>query len=366
MTDIPSQIQHNLLDHTIDLHRVEAGLRRKIQQMLDQLARDLAAEIMASGIDTPRAAWQEARLKDLMKAAERDISAVYGKIDAATSEKLAELAQITADGAIQAVNDALGVELLQPVRWSPEYLVRLADRTLIEGAPSAEWWGRQAAGFRDDFLDQMRQGLLRGESITDLRDRIVPKRDLRLRENAGEASAIRKARRGAEALVRTSAISVANQAHMDAYQANADILAGVTWLATLDMRSCPRCAALDGKEWTMTEAHPSPALHWNCRCMLLPRTKTWEELAKDAHGNSKVARALDQMPPGTRASMGGQVDGNLTYEGWFDSLSQDRQMEILGPGKYELWKKGNLGFTDMLDQRGNVLTLDELRKKVGG
>lgn len=363
--DINKKIHGNLLDHAVDLHRVEAGLRAKIQKMLDQLASELAAEIADSGLDTPRAAWQRSRLQALMKAVDAKIAEAYGAIDDATKADLADLAQVTADGAIAAINDALGVDMLKPVRWTNEYLMRLADETMIEGAPSAEWWGRQATGFREDFLDQMRQGLLRGESITDLRDRIVPKKDLRLKVNAPEASVIRKARRGAEAMVRTSAISVAGQAHLDAYKANADILAGVTWMATLDARSCPRCGALDGQEWTLDEAHPVPALHWNCRCFLAPRTKSWEQLAKDAGGDTKIARLLDEMPAGTRASMGGQVD-SMTYEEWFAGLNATRQEEILGPGKYALWKKGGLGFSDMISQTGNTLTLDQLRKKVGG
>lgn len=235
---IPDEIQRAILDHTIDLHRVEAGLRIKIQRMLNQLASELAADIVDSGLDTPRTGWRRARLQALMRAVEDKISGTYSDIRDVAATDLAGLAQITADGVIQAVNEAIGADLLMPVRWTPEYLARLAGETLIEGAPSAEWWGRQAAGFRDDFLDQMRQGLLRGESITELRDRIVPKKDLRLKANAPEASAIRKARRGAEALVRTSALSVTSQAHLDAYEANADILAGVTWMATLDSRSC--------------------------------------------------------------------------------------------------------------------------------
>lgn len=366
-TPLADKIHRNILDHTIDLHRFEAGVRQKIQKMLDALASELAADIVDSGLDTPRSDWQRSRLQALMREVERKIAETYGQIDSFTAEDLAGMAEVTANGVVLAVNGAMGGDFLRTVHWTPEYLSKLVGDTMIEGAPSAEWWGRAAASFRDDFLDQMRQGLLRGESITELRDRIVPKQDLRLKVNAPNASIIRKARRNAEALVRTSAISVANQAHMDAYRANADILGGVTWAATLDARSCARCGAMDGQSWSLEDtSHPVPALHWSCRCVLLPDTKSWEQLARQAKGDTRLAKLMDEMPPSTRASMDGQVSADLTYEKWFADQSETRQKEILGEGKFQLWKSGNLTFSDMLDQRGNVLTLDELRKKVSG
>lgn len=101
----------------------------------------------------------------------------------------------------------------------------------------------------------------------------------------------------------------------------------------------------------------------NCRCSILSVTKSWETLAKEAHGNSRLAKELDKMPPGNRASMGGPVSGNLRYEDWFNGQSEARQLEILGPGRLSLYKKGGLSFTDMIGQNGNPLTLKQLRKR---
>jgi SPP1 gp7 family putative phage head morphogenesis protein len=43
----------------------------------------------------------------------------------------------------------------------------------------------------------------------------------------------------------------------------------VTWLATLDKKTNPEDAALDGKRWRIDEEHPKPPLHPNCRCVLI-------------------------------------------------------------------------------------------------
>ena len=103
----------------------------------------------------------------------------------------------------------------------------------------------------------------------------------------------------------------------------------------------------------------------NCRCSILSVTKSWEALAKEAHGNSRLAKELDKMTPGNRASMGGPVSGNLRYEDWFNGQSEARQLEILGPGRMALYKKGGLSFTDMIGQNGNPLTLKQLEAMVG-
>ena len=117
---------------------------------------------------------------------------------------------------------------------------------------------------------------------------------------------------------------------------------------------------MDGKQWAWGEAHQVPSLHWGCRCMILPITKSWETLAREAHGNSTLAKKLDQMPGSTRASMDGQVAAGTTYEDWLGARSPEMRQEILGPARYRLLQSGKLSLRDLTDQRGNELTLKQL------
>jgi SPP1 gp7 family putative phage head morphogenesis protein len=216
----------------------------------------------------------------------------------------------------------------------------------------------------------MRQGILRGETLDQLRDRILPKIDMR-KVAPGARPMIVTARRNAEALVRTSTMTVANDAHFAAYDANADIMEGFEWSATLDKRTCAVCAAMDGLRWDLhdqpighSRPFPGMPLHWNDRCSPLPITRSWEQLAQEAGGNTKLARDLDKIPRGERASMDGPVSGDTTYEGWFADQDPSRQLEILGPGRFALYQKGNLGIADMVSGQGAPLTLKELAAKV--
>lgn len=43
----------------------------------------------------------------------------------------------------------------------------------------------------------------------------------------------------------------------------------VMWSATLDNKTAPEDASLDGKVWGINEDHPIPPLHPNCRCVLI-------------------------------------------------------------------------------------------------
>jgi hypothetical protein len=126
------------------------------------------------------------------------------------------------------------------------------------------------------------------------------------------------------------------------------------------LHNCPSCGALDSKVWKVGETHPMPSLHWSCRCMILPKTKSWEELAREAGGNTDLAKKLDQMDPGTRASMDGQVAAGTTYEDWLKGKSEPEQRAILGDKRFDIMQKGKLSLSDLTNQGGRALTLKEL------
>jgi len=359
---IPNRIQSALIKEGLNLARYEAGLRRDVLKLLADLGDELGASLSGAGLDTPRTDWQRARLQKLLATVERKVSEVYGQIEGLTTTELSGLVEVSADRIVTACNDAIGAKLLQPIQWTEEQIQAIVSDTLIEGAPSAEWWTRQSADFTKAFTDQMRMGMMRGETVDQLRNRILPAVDLR-KVQPGSRSLIQTARRNAEALVRTSAITINNAAHQAAYDANADIMEGVEWVSTLDTRTCLSCASLDGKTWDMGESHPIPSLHWNCRCFLAPKTKSWEQLAREAGGDTRLAAELDKIPPGDRASMGGPVSGGTTFEQWFKDQDEATQREILGPKKWEIWDRSGLTLNQMVSGDGRELTLAQLKAR---
>ena len=156
---------------------------------------------------------------------------------------------------------------------------------------------------------------------------------------------------------------------------NSDVIKGQVWLSTLDTRTTPYCRSVDGLEWDLegkpigghSEPFNPPPVHWNCRSVCLCLLKTWEELSKSKSPDlqKKLRKIEKNIPEGTRSSMGGPVSEKLNYKQWFDKQPEAVKLEILGPGKLEIYNRGNLSFRDMIDQTGNPLTIDELKVKVG-
>lgn len=351
---VADDIAARLVRNQVNVLRYSAGVQRDVRAILAKLTADLKAEL--ARIDptaVKRTAYQRARLETLAQAAEEAIKTAYKEITKTATGDLKALASIQGHHVIDAVNGAVGANVIG-FGFTQEQIGAIVSDALIEGAPSAEWWAGQSDALRLDFVRAMRAGMLRGETVRDLGNRVLEVMDT--------------SRSRAEMLVRTSVVHTANAAHMAVFRDNGDVIKGIQWMSTLDTRTTPQCRGLDGKTWDLdlnpvghSLPYPGPTAHWGCRSTQVPWLKSFEEMAQEAGSNTALGRALDQIDEGTRASMGGQVAGSLTYEGWLAGQPVAVQKQVLGPGRYELWKADKLTLAEMLDQRGNPLTLDELK-----
>lgn len=216
---------------------------------------------------------------------------------------------------------------------------QIVKETLIDGAPSREWWSRQSDQLANRFADEMRKGIQRKESLSDLIRRVRGTREKGFTDGIMTAPYAR-----AEALVRTSVHAVANATYLNRYENDPEV-AAIMWSAILEARTCPICIALDRKVWALPhyvpvghdKEFPGTSAHWSCRC--------WQTaLSKGKSG--------DAVLPTT-----------MTYEQWLNKRPEDEQKEILGKGKFALWKKGLIRASDLTDQSNNPISLAELEAK---
>jgi hypothetical protein len=160
---------------------------------------------------------------------------------------------------------------------------------------------------------------------------------------------------------------------MKVYQANKDVIKGVQAQVTLDHRTSAICMARSGFAWDLDgkplpgtdtdEDFPGPPpWHPNCRSTLIPIVKSIGEIVEDPEVDKEVAKVAEEVPKATQSSMDGQVAQVLTYEDWLKSKSEAFQKEVLGPGKWELWQKGQIGLKDLIDQRGRPIALEQLQR----
>ncbi len=376
---ISDDLQDEWTQHQIDLLRVSASLRKDVVEELIKLESYLTTELQAADLTVNKASKMEA----LLSQTQKQIQGAYTLIGSNHQKDLHKLADLESKQAVKVTNAQIGADVLT-VKLSPKQLEALVDGKHIFGASSKDWWNGQSADLQAKFATAMRQGVLLGESVDELAKRV---RGTKANGYNDGLMALKK--REAEALVRSSVISISNEARLRTYEEMGDVAKGIQWVATLDTRTTEICRALDGKAWTLKDRKPighdkkfpGPTAHWNCRSTQIVVMKSWDELsgkklpsvgneelqAKMAEklkakgwSDEKIAKAL----PGMRASMDGQTAKETTFNDWLKRKSDAQVNKMLGPGRAELWKTGKLTVSDMTDQNNRPLTLKQLEAKI--
>lgn len=237
----------------------------------------------------------------------------------------------------------------------------IANNVLVEGARPITWWRKQSNDLHSKFMREMRTSLENGESTAQAATRIT----------GGTIKGIEvpgimnTAKNNANTLARTAINKVTNEARIQSFEANDDIIKAMKQISTLDSRTSQICIAYDGQVWVnapgkdnhLEPVPPStlpfnggPPRHFNCRSTLVPVLKSWEELGIPA----------DELKPSTRASMDGQVPADTTFDDFLKGKTESFQNDILGPTKAKLWRQGKITLQQLVNFRGNPLTTEQL------
>jgi len=378
-----------IIARAIRLQRLSAGERLKVLGLHRELETDLTKLIIRidpSGAAAPT--YQVKRLRKLLEVTKETIRASYTDIKATHSTGMVQLARAEAEWFIKTAESEVGVNLLTK-ELSTQQMNAIASDVLIQGAPSKEWWGRQAGDLQQKFTDKIRVGMVQGKTTAEIVRTVRGTRETAFRDGIMETS-----RRQADALVRTSVQAVANEARGKLYEENQDIIKGLTLLATLDGRTTIRCIALNGLSWSLPDykpmGHSKPwpgycPLHWNCRSTMTAVFKSFAELAKpgavptEAGGRSnaqaifernlresgmseeKIAKALIQY----KDRLDGEVPKELRFGDWLKGKDTAFQNDLLGKGRAQLWRDGKIGLVDLINQDARPLSLAELKEKYG-
>jgi len=340
MNKLDLNIADKYLSHQIDLLRFAAGEQAKVIKLLKKMQAELKAKLRGGIIDL----YKPARVKKLLKETTAIIDGYYsqtaGSVDSiALAQNEAQFVTSTFAG--------VGLEATLPTEAA---LKAIVSNSLIEGAPSAAWWARQSEDTAFKFSNQVRQGIAQGETLQQIIYRVAGSKKF------GIPGIMDITHRNASALVHTSIMQVANDARMETFQANDDIVKGFHFLATLDSHTSLTCIAHSGAEWDI-EGNPivgnflfePPPLHFFCRSLLTPILITYRELGID----------IDE-PKGTRASDLGQIPSDITFDGFLKRHDAAYVDDKLGPGRAKLWRDGKITLSDLVSQTGRPLTLKQL------
>ena len=336
-----SEIELNdaLLHHSLQLLRLSAGDQAAVDEILRDLERKLKALLASRTLSG--AARRE--IESLIAEAGRAIDGGYAK--AGVQVDTHALAVIVAEKTADLIGETFAADILRPTEAT---LASLTRDVLIDGSPTSAWWARQAEDTAFRFAAQVRQGVVNGETTERIVQRIVGRKPRG--DEPGDPGIMDTTRRNARALVHSSVLNAASVARFETFRKNPRLFKGVRWLATLDMKTCRQCGALDGQGWDFdgkklpgtTIAFRLPLAHWLCRCTLTPALK------RDGG-------------PDRRASQFGQISGDTSFDAFLGRMTPDQVEQSLGTRRAELYRAGKITIRDLVSGTGRELTLDELR-----
>lgn len=382
--NITDQFALRMTDAAIDLDRYSASIRQKMLSHLKLLEIKLVEEINRSGIDeAAKVTTKQIRAENLLKKVQTTIRNGYAKLNGDFREEMVELAKIQHEAQITLMNSVITVDLFS-VTLSKAELTALANQSIILGLPAKEWWSTQTDNLRRAFAAEIRMGVSAGETNQELIQRIRGRstgRYQRIQLPSGKWKRVPQFSGGimdrqtyqASALVRTSVQSVNNDILNETYKENKDLLNGVEALVTLDGKTTLICIARAGSAWDMSgepieesgadEPFPGPPpWHFNCRTVLMPVLKSWDDLASEAGGER--LGLLEGMEPKARASMDGLISGKVrSFEDWYKIKGDAFARKQLGPGRFDLWKDKKITLNQLIDQSGRPLTIEQLKQR---
>ena len=388
-----------LYRNAIDLNRYSNSVARRIINAYNDIIIDAVNQLRT--IDDLTAPVKAARLRSILAQLKESLATWAGDATELTALELQGLAQLQSEFITDQLRRALPAGARNAVRTveiSPQFaqsvvtidptqinVVALSDDLFaaVQGAPATfsltaakgatitlpngEVVTKAFRGIAVDsaerFSQVVRNGLLTGETTPNIAKRLIGNLEFgeraktvkQLAAAGGQATAV--ADNQIMTLVRTSINQVANAASQQVYEANQDITPRYRYVATLDTRTSPICAALDGKEFPYGQG-PMPPQHFNCR------STTVAVIDYDALG-------FTPPPPATRASQGGQVPADQNYGQWLAKQDLETKARALGAGRVPYFNRlsdkygPTAAIAKLVRDDGSELTLEQLRARYG-
>jgi hypothetical protein len=236
---------------------------------------------------------------------------------------------------------------------------QLVTEQTLSGKKLDEWIGSALAPDIDEIKAAITTGRIQGKGFAAVVSRL--QNELSIPKGSKDAKDL-------ESVVKTYVQSMAVKAQEDVYAANKDIVEKVEWSAILEAGNtktgrgtCPRCIALDGSQWETDDySRPPCPLHVRCRCILLPVTKTWREMGFDIDEMEKAYSPWFVKDEKGKKIEQGRTD--MSYHEWFASRGPQFQDNAIGPRRAQLYREGKLQLVDMVDNKGNLILLEDLNK----
>jgi SPP1 gp7 family putative phage head morphogenesis protein len=346
---MPQRRQLAAIGHAVDLSAYSNHVAAQITRLLNSVDADLFRAIAEALDQMPVSTFNMRRLQAMLASVRAINANAYTLVGDYLSAEMESflLAEI-----------AFGTRTIGTVDGLPPKLVTVeqawaaATREPIRGRLMKDWAGTLAQGRANRIQQSLAIAYVEGRTIPEMT------RALRGTRAAGYADGLLQIdRRAAEAIARTTTAHFASSARDAVFEKNKDRIDYIVWLSVLDTRTSAICQIRDGEHYTVDGQpidHNLPWLggpgkaHWNCRSTAYAETK---------------GKVLDLSAGRVRSSMDGPVSSKVTFADWIEKQTAERQREVLGASRARLMREGHYKLPQMYDNRGRLLTLEQLRSR---
>lgn len=287
-----------------------ASLRRELSATLDAIER-----IESAGGTVPT--WrllQEQRLRQLLARAEIEFASHADTVRQEVIAAQQEAIRRAQESSIRLIEEGFGPPppgAALPIHALNQAAIMELTAALQPDAPVRKLLQEFAGDAVEAIQDEIVGGVAAGNSPQQITRQIV--------NRLGNEHRVR-----AERIVRTEAMRAFREATRATMVANKHLVDKWVWYSGLGTRTCAVCWSLHGREF---DVDTKMSTHPNCRCVLLPKTKSWKDLGYDV--------------PDTRQRI-------ETGPDLFARLPAPDQRAVLGPNAFELYRAGDVALNDFV------------------
>lgn len=360
MPTVNEQLQDEQISHAVDLQQYANGVVRRIVALLNRADASLAAALSEALERLDADSFTVARLEAMLTQVRQINAQAYAQVQGELERDLRDLADYEAGWQFDLFERLLPepVKVRFPlVRVAAEQVYTAAMARPFQGRLLREWaLGMDEVRMRV-IREAVRQGFVQGQTVDQIVRAIRGSRAERYADGL-----LNRARNDLATIVHTAVGHFAAVGRENFYAANSDIVKAEKWTSTLDTKTSGQCRIRDNLHYEAGThkpiGHKVPWLqgpgriHMRCRSTSTPVTKSWRELGIP----------VDEMSPGERASMDGQVPADTNYADWLKRQPYERQEQVLGVERARMMQ-GGASMESFYDSRGQWLTLDELRAR---
>lgn len=327
-------LRDSMISHAVYFERYKTHEVNQLFRVLDEANRAAKAVVLKTD-----GAATKARYQAIMKEIASISAQARDSIDKQLRLDLVDLIGSESEFLQGTINKAVGVDLEMILPVPKQVFTAATFMPFCESATFESMLNDIDKNLYSQWDMSVRVGYMTGETAQSINRRVLGS------VSGLQTGTMAKLKRGLESNTRTMLAHYAEQTRNSIYRENEDLFQGYQRLETLDTSTCLVCGAEDKKIYKRIEDSPG-IIHLCCRGIDVPLLKNWQGLGITE-----------------RASVDGVVPGNTDYETWLRAQSPERQKDVLGPSRYELFKNGASlkGFTS----DGRKITLKEWKEFEG-